>query len=243
MDVSLLSHVNLNALQTVSNKSVTESNFASVLDAAEVGDMPDVLTSEALRGLLEDPNSSIPESIRTSLQRLFSEELLSEKELKKMSKQLSVYATGLADVVNFSPNATEVAQADFDLQVMMAGLFTMVDAYGEKNAMTDLLNLWKKLDTRSSSFESVEASLIDFSKVGTMDLSGRSDLVLSEKKQLTFDIQYDVWNQIMSYAHLDRSKTVLAAFEKSEQMKMVKLEFKGASFSEFEGDGTEGLST
>jgi len=228
VDVSSLSQLNLNPLQKLSSKLSVDSNFAAALEAAEVSDVPTSLTPEVLKTLLDDPNSSIPESIRSSLKTLFSDAVLPEKSVTALSKQLAVYASGLSDVVNLSSNATEVAQADFDLQIVTSGMFNLVTEYGQKHAMNDLISVWKKLDTRSSSFENIQENFIEFSKTGTMGLSGRPDLEKPEdKQQLTFDMQYAMWIKISASGHLERSKVILAAFEESQQMRLAKLEFKG----------------
>lgn len=228
VNVSSLSQLSLNPLQKISSKPSETGNFAAALEAAEVSDVPSSLTPETLGMLLDDPNSSIPESIRNSLKTLFSGAVLPEKEVTSLSKQLAVCASGLADAVNLSSNPTEVAQSDVDLQVVMSGMFSLVTEYGQKHALNDLVSVWKKLDTRSASFESVQNGFIEFSKTGTMGLSGRPDLVKPEdKQQLTFDMQYAMWVKISAYGHLARSKVVLAAFEESQQMRTAKLEFKG----------------
>jgi hypothetical protein len=124
--VSALSQLNLNPLQKISSKPSGDSGFSAALAAAEVSDIPSSLTPQELGVLLDDPNSSIPESIRKSLKSLFSDAVLPPKEVTSLSKQLAVYALGLSEAVNLSSNPTEVALADFDLQIVTAGMFRMV---------------------------------------------------------------------------------------------------------------------
>ncbi len=166
MDVSFLSQVNANALKQVSVKPVSDSGFSAALESAEQHVSPELVTPELLKTFLEDPNSTLPEGIRKSLLALFSDTVLSPKELSVLGKQLSVYASGLAEVVTFSSNPLDVAQADFNLQIVTAGMMTMVDAYGNQHALNDLIGLWKKLDTRTASFENLESNFIEFSKKG-----------------------------------------------------------------------------
>lgn len=229
MDIPLLSQLGMTTSPRVMpKKQGSEGEFAALLEAAEAGDAAAVLTLEDVKLLLEDPNSTLPESIRKTLLALLSDTVLDETDLRKSGKQLSVYASGLADIVNTSPNPTEVAQADFDLQLVASGMYEMVENYGNKHAINDLIGLWKKLDTRSDAFQGLEDLFTTFAKTGTLELAGRPDLEKPEdKQQLTFDMQYAVWVKIASYGNLERSKNLLATFEESQQMRTAKLEFKG----------------
>jgi hypothetical protein len=228
MDIPLLSQLGSMTSQRGAKKPTSEGDFAALLKAAELGDSVAMLTIEEIKALLEDPNSSLPETLRKSLSALFLDTVMAPKELRVLSKQLAVYASGLADVVNFSSNPTEVAQADLDLQVITSGMIEMVDYYGQSHALNDLIGIWKKLDTRSASFERLEETLTVFAKTGTLDLGGRPDLEKSEdKQQVTFDLQYAMWTKLAAYGNLERSKNLLATFEESQQMRTAKLEFKG----------------
>lgn len=228
MDIPLLSQLGSMTSPRVAKPSTSEGDFAALLEAAELGDSVELLTLEEIKAVLEDPNSSLPETIRKALSALFSDRVMAPKELRMLSKQLAVYASGLAEVVNFSANPTEMAQADFDLQVVTAGMFEMVENYGQNHALNDLIGIWKKLDTRSASFESLEETFTAFAQTGTLDLEGRPDLEKPEdKQQVTFDLQYAMWTKLAAYGNLERSKNLLAAFEESQQMRTAKLEFKG----------------
>lgn len=229
MDISSLSNFNVNTLVNMAKKvQHTSSDFDAALAAAEIEDADPTLTAVELKALLEDPNSTIPENIRKSLLALLSEETLSPDVVKKISKQIAIYAANLADTVTFSVNPTEVADADFNLQMVMLGMLSLVTEYGQKPALNDLVTLWKKVDTRSASFESLDAAFSDMAETVTFDFAKRDDMETpGDKQRATFDLQYALWAKIAASGHLDRAKPLLATFEASQQMRLAKLEFQG----------------
>lgn len=243
MDISL-SHLNLNIPRRSVEKARTGSDFSEHFP--DIAEETPVTKAELLQ-LVSDPNSRIPAHIRDFLRSIFSEEPVSEKTLRSGSKQLFVHAMQLVDVVNFSANPVEVTYAETDLQFLLVGMGEMVETCGYKHALQDLVAVWKKLDSRSDAFASLEEMLLTFSKMGTLDLSGRPDLRTPEDKQkVTFELQYALWTIVAANGNLDRAKPVLAAFEESQQMRLAKLNFKGEALDTLveapvEADDVEGV--
>jgi len=182
-----------------------------------------------------DSMSSLPSEIKTLIKNLTQGLPLSDEQLKGASKQLAILSRGLVDMTNNYATSTDSAQSEIDLQFVSFGVFQLIENYAYKPAVSDLVQTWKSIDMRTDTYQSLITGIVDFIKKKKCPLKGLGlddTKDNSEIKKVTWEIQFELWEQVSAMGNTLRSQPILKAFNDSNQMDSAKVDFKGSRVDE-----------
>ncbi len=178
-----------------------------------------------------DEMSSLPDELKSMIKDLMEGTPQTDDQLKAASKKLAVISRGLVDILNNTMPGTETAQAEVDLQYAIFGTFQLLENYGYKPAVSDLVQTWKTIDARTDSYETLMSGLVDFIKTKACKLKGlKTDDTITKDvttKKLTWEMQYELWSTVSAYGNTSRSQLLLKTFNDTNQMASAKVDLKG----------------
>jgi flagellar hook-basal body complex protein FliE len=178
-----------------------------------------------------DRISSLPDDLKSMIKDLMEGTPQTDDQLKAASKKLAVVSRGLVDILNNTMPGTETAQAEVDLQYAIFGTFQLLENYGYKPAVADLVQTWKTIDTRTDSYETLMSGLVDFIKTKACKLKGlkTDDTIIKDvtTKKITWEMQYELWSTVSAYGNTSRSQLLLKTFNDTNQMASAKVDLKG----------------
>ncbi len=210
--------------------STTLAPFSSVLDQ-KIDDVNATTAPETPSLDKIDSMSFLPDELKSMIKDLMKGATQTDDQLKDASKKLAVLSRRLVDVLNTTMPGTETAQAEIDLQYATFGTFQLLENYGYKPAVSDLVQTWKTLDTRTDSYKTLISGLVDFIKTKSCKLTGsktaaRTNTTVTDIK-ITWEMQYELWSTVSAYGNTSRSQPLLKTFNDSNQMASAKVDLKG----------------
>lgn len=179
-----------------------------------------------------DTISTLPDDVRSIIKSLINHTPLDSERLNEASQKLATLSRRLVQMVNSTLPGPQSAQIEIDLHFVILGTFQILENYGHKSAVSDLMETWKSLDTRTTTYDSLLSGLVDFIKTkacpcnGLKDINGALPSGINPTK-ITWELQYEMWAQISATGNNLRSQPLLKEFNEKNQMASAKVDFNG----------------
>ncbi|NBV84589.1 hypothetical protein EBR57_10820, partial [bacterium] len=178
-----------------------------------------------------DAMSTLPDEIKTIIKDLANAAPKTDADLTTESKKLAVASRTLVEILNRTPGESESVEAEINLQVVTFGVFQLLENYGYKPAVGDLVQTWKTLDMRTNAYQTLIDGLIDFIKKHACALKAlKSDDTINTDvtyKKVTWEMQYSLWEELSVYGNTVRTQPLIKAFNENNQMASAKVDFDG----------------
>jgi len=226
---SLMPQLSVLKQKTLAAEAAGSVSFDSVLSQKidEVaGEAPAAISLDAI-----DAMSTLPDEIKTIIKDLANAVPKTDADLTTESKKLAVASRTLVEILNRTPGESESVEAEINLQVITFGIFQLLENYGYKPAVGDLVQTWKTLDMRTDAYQTLIDGLVDFIKKHACALKAlKSDDTINTDvtyKKVTWEMQYSLWEELSVYGNTVRTQPLIKAFNENNQMASAKVDFDG----------------